>query len=98
MLAAHTAGPKATAARRRNCHQENPAFSCKTIPIANPAADPAVPGANGKYPHPNQVEMRLANLRWTVGGPPGLGNSIDVPVLNKPIPNRLQSQTHAFDV
>src|SRR5580700_3743513 len=70
MVAAQTAGPNRTAARRRNCQQENPAYSCRTIAMASPAADPAVPGANGEYPHPNHVEMRLANFTRTAGAFP----------------------------
>ncbi len=32
------------------------------MPMARAASEPAVPGALGEYPQPNQVEMRLASL------------------------------------
>ena len=64
--AAQTAGIKVTTARIANSHWEKPAYRCRATAMARAATDPAVPGAQGEYPHPNHVAMSLATLTRTI--------------------------------
>src|ERR1043165_5052624 len=81
--AAQIAGASNAAARTAKCHGR---LCGSATAITMAASDPAVPGAMGEYPMPNQVASSRATLVLIFGLGLRVGGGRDDVLLRRPIP------------